>query len=89
MCWLFGGSAPLVVEGGQTVLAAEVLHGSFTVRSQNDVLRPKYQPERKREDPSSAIVRFCVMNSDVIQFILSYIVVILPFLTENLHCVSM
>lgn len=89
MCWFFGGGAPLVVEGGQTVLAAEVLHGSFTVRSQNDVLRPKYQPERKRGDLSSAIVCFCSMNSDTIQFICSYIVIILPFLTENLHCLSM
>lgn len=56
--WLFfgGGCFPvvggifLVVEGGQTVLAAEFLHDSFSIWSQDDVLRPKYQPEARKRD---------------------------------------
>lgn len=38
----------LEVESRQTALAAEILHGSFRIRSQNDVLRPKYQPDSKQ-----------------------------------------
>lgn len=42
-----------------------------------------WEKERRSEFSDS------FMNSDTIQFICSYIVIILPFLTENLHCLSM
>lgn len=67
-------AAFLSIGRGQAALAAEVLHGSFCIWSQDDVLRPKYYPERMKESnfvhPRHYILRLfvdktrqCVWNS--------------------------